>query len=566
MANLTPSGWDTDDNITAGEQARWARDANGTICMVDPDNEQQAAYVAQLETDGMGNAIGLSGVKGLIYPTGLDQSSEISQYINDMASSGNPAEFSTGEYIIGTPMTLHSRKLLPSKYGTKGVGLTLRGAGAGETVFKDVSGGVSPTILIGADPAFGIGNRNYLTKLSGFSLIKCDTAGNPLPVQTLSGSAIEMRPIAAAGEVVHTTKLTDIYIDGYNYGVSLDDCTLVEFNNVWFCEFLQAIRLGYNADIVKIQNCMFGSEQFGSTYRNSAVGIQTGWNAGFNTPGASNCISISNTWFMKIGLAYLANDTNDRNVVFDSAYFEDCRQYYKAVSTASRTFYVNFDSCNFSHPTVNDSTDAKIQFTSTNTIHSLRIQDCSADSGTTSNAFVEIASNLGQIVWSKNRIGQSSFGQIRQTKSGVAGYRTLPNIQDTGGGTYIFGYGDGGLVRRGGDWIDYSVSPASGTTLTVDHLLGDRYAVTLPDGDITVTHAAYSPSGFSVGTRVRIQFTAPSTVSSTRTVTWGGAFRAISPTFSVTASDASKRRLFEFECINTSSNVWVQVNPDVGFN
>jgi len=61
MANLTPSGWDTDDNITAGEGARWARDANGTLCMVDPDNEQQAAYVAQLATDAAGNAIGLSG-------------------------------------------------------------------------------------------------------------------------------------------------------------------------------------------------------------------------------------------------------------------------------------------------------------------------------------------------------------------------------------------------------------------------------------------------------------------------------------------------------------------------
>ena len=51
MANLTPNGWDTDDNITAGEQARWARDANGNLCMVDPDNEQQAVYVAQLATD-----------------------------------------------------------------------------------------------------------------------------------------------------------------------------------------------------------------------------------------------------------------------------------------------------------------------------------------------------------------------------------------------------------------------------------------------------------------------------------------------------------------------------------
>lgn len=55
MANLTPSGWETDDNITAGEQARWARDANGALCMVDPDNEQQAAYVAQLVTDAAGN-------------------------------------------------------------------------------------------------------------------------------------------------------------------------------------------------------------------------------------------------------------------------------------------------------------------------------------------------------------------------------------------------------------------------------------------------------------------------------------------------------------------------------
>ena len=57
MANLTPNGWETDDNITAGEQARWARDANGTLCMVDPDNEQQAAYVAQLATDASGNPL-----------------------------------------------------------------------------------------------------------------------------------------------------------------------------------------------------------------------------------------------------------------------------------------------------------------------------------------------------------------------------------------------------------------------------------------------------------------------------------------------------------------------------
>ena len=57
MANLTPNGWETDDNITAGEQARWARDANGTLCMVDPDNEQQAAYVAQLATDAAGQTV-----------------------------------------------------------------------------------------------------------------------------------------------------------------------------------------------------------------------------------------------------------------------------------------------------------------------------------------------------------------------------------------------------------------------------------------------------------------------------------------------------------------------------
>ena len=61
MANLTPNGWETDDNITAGEQARWARDANGTLCMVDPDNEQQAAYVAQLATDA-------GGVDGIFEP------------------------------------------------------------------------------------------------------------------------------------------------------------------------------------------------------------------------------------------------------------------------------------------------------------------------------------------------------------------------------------------------------------------------------------------------------------------------------------------------------------------
>jgi len=60
MANLTPNGWETDDNITAGEQARWARDANGALCMVDPDNEQQAAYVAQLAMDAAGNVIGLN--------------------------------------------------------------------------------------------------------------------------------------------------------------------------------------------------------------------------------------------------------------------------------------------------------------------------------------------------------------------------------------------------------------------------------------------------------------------------------------------------------------------------
>ena len=95
MANLTPNGWDTDDNITAGEQARWARDANGNLCMVDPDNEQQAAYVAQLAADAKTKS---AVYFGLTPSATQDHTALLKSALQAATAEGWAIQFDAGQY------------------------------------------------------------------------------------------------------------------------------------------------------------------------------------------------------------------------------------------------------------------------------------------------------------------------------------------------------------------------------------------------------------------------------------------------------------------------------------
>lgn len=91
--------------------------------------------VAVFSEDASGNTVlvGPDGIKGYgtqaLLPTGNDQASEIEQYINDTAGD-YAAVLGSGDFIIGSPLTLYSRHNYGTKWGQKGIGLGLKGQGA----------------------------------------------------------------------------------------------------------------------------------------------------------------------------------------------------------------------------------------------------------------------------------------------------------------------------------------------------------------------------------------------------------------------------------------------------
>lgn len=476
-----------------------------------------------------------SSVRYLV-PTGNDDSALVEEFVNDMAASGEIAGLD-GEFIIAQPMAWYSHRLTDDgsgKWGNKGIGLNVQGKGAGNTVLKVT--GNSP-ITIQAATNKNIGARNYLTKVSGLSALRY-VGSSPIAAGTTDGSLFMCVP-AQAGDCFHTPKFSDLFLDGFDYPLTLSDCTLPELDTVWFHEFKDAIRLGYNIDLLKIRHGMFGSEQFGSTYMNNSRAITSDYSDGIHSFVSNNCVEIEQTWFMKHGDAYVQNDTANCLVTFNNCYFEDMYRYFRAKFTSTETrASVQFKGCHFSKPQSNEPTvtdpavvgyGSRIQFDGDPAVTGgvrpiLTIENCTADLVPVTNSWVSFNNRTGAISWKNNQIAASStLGHIRCIRSAQLQNRTFPEY---GQGSYVLGNSlSAGLGIVVGQKVKTSIIGAVGGTLNINHLVATHYEVTLPDGDFTI--ATDPTQSLDTGEEITVILKAPATVTGSRNVYFNARLRGL---------------------------------------
>jgi hypothetical protein len=316
------------------------------------------------------------------------------------------------------------------------------------------------------------------------------------------------------------------------------------FERCWFQEFENGIRLGYNSDIIKITECLFGLEQFVTgSERNSAIAVKTGWDTAESTPGNGNNIFLSFNWFMGIGAAFDLG-ASEGQIHFFHNYFERVLQYYK--TTAGTVNALLFDSNTWSQMNVNDSSAAKI------------------DLGTDGNTRVEFKNNLGSgtptgpmisftgfntlIRWSKN---YNLGSHIKYADGSNPRTLTLPN---GGTGDHVFG-GTYGIAQTSGDLR--STERAGTGSITCYWYDGDINNFAAMTGNITV-YMASTATPPPVGQRVKFRFKAAATNPENYDITldpsWVVPFTFAQPG----ASDANKQTLVEVERV---SNGWIVVSP-----
>lgn len=523
-------------------------------------------------TGGSKFFVGDKAHDGVLMPSGGDDAARITEYVSDMAASGLRARLGPGDFVVGAPMVWRSRQVM-GKWGAKGIGLKVIGAGGGNTRLLWASASNTDAMLrIDSPASAGIGSRNYLTEVEGVSFSRAP-GGAEIAAGTTSGVGIMGVP-EAAGQVLHTCRFRDLVIDGFDYGMTLSDCTLAELDTVWFVEFLVGLRVGYNIDICKIRHSMFGSEQFGTSYRNSAVAIQNGFSDGFNPATSENIIEIEHTWFMKHGKAFEANSTSLAGVRFNRVYLEDMRQYFHHVGTSNGDSVVSFSECHFSHPTTNDTAQsdplladyrAKIQFDGDPAVTGgkrpiLTVRDCTADALQPANAWVSFNARNG-IVKIENTTWRPSalYGHVRCTRTSHAGWRDVPPDGSGILGTWTLGDSNqGGLGVIDGNHIETSATIPSGGTYEIDVLNGTIQYLTLPDGNCTINVLAYAGVApnrmISTQTAVKVILVVPASVGATRTITWGSRMKTGVSTTQYGAGDANKRLVLMLEGYSNSGS------------
>ena len=530
-------------------------------------------------------------------PTGLDQTAEIQQYCNDTTKGKVFADFSQGDFIITGDITIHPRFNASEEWGY-GYGLNLRGIAPEATRLIDARATkTTPVILITDPTGVGIdpdGNRRQIQSLlSGFSLLSANTAGTPNPLGTLSGVGLMSKAVVGTGygaNVLHSSQIERVRFSGYDYPLSLDDCTQIEISHCRFTEFLTAIRVGGNADLWDINFCGFGSELFGSTYRNNSVCIHMNWTAGVIPAGSANLFTVDNAWVMKVG-DFIKTTATSRPIFIRRAYLENVLRYFYAAPGAgvSTTNPVVFEACHFSTMNANDSASAlkgnagfssKIQFgdadasstsTSAGPVPHLTLRHCTGD-GTPANALVTFTNRDGNIQWDKNDIPPSlTYGHLRCLRDGWERYVTAGNYQ----GTPVWGrwsYGrnqSSGLAVLEGDPVVKQATIAAAGTYNIDHVNGSQFELTLPDGDCTIDVAAYvaGPPSPTMGSGVELDVVliAPATVTGSRTITWGARLSMPAATLSFSAADQGKRATFKIRSFKESGNVMRIISRDPVF-
>lgn len=518
---------------------------------VDPDGaywDDELVYT-QTNADGSVSLVGAGGTyQSFLLPTGNDQASEIEQYINDTAGN-TAAVLGGGDFIIGSPLTLYSRHNYGAKWGSKGIGLGLKAAGAENTRILYTGSKASPCFLItdpgSTDPE--ISNRNTFGEFSGFSLLSAQSDGTENPALTVNGSAIEAR--GTTSDVLHGMRFKDLRLDGWQYGISLDNATGASFERCWFQEFEAAIRLGYNSDVIKVAECMFGLEQFSSgNERNSAIAIKTGWDTSAWDGGNGNNILLMLNLFMAIGVGIDIGATENQIYIFNN-YFERVQRYYK--TTAGSIGALVWDGNTFSQPNVNDSAEAKIHLgTAGNT--RIEFKNNLAPSGTPTESWIKFQGFNTSIKWSKNYL----LGpHIEYTDGTNTRTLTLPN---SGTGEHSFG-GVYGIARTSGDEATQTLATTG--AITVNWYDADIFDIPAMTGNITL----YMPASATpppVGIRKKFRIRAGATSPETKAVTFDTStpYFKFGYTFAQPgASDANKITTVEVE--RSTNGHWIVVSP-----
>lgn len=526
--------------------------------------------------------LGAGGGSSALIPSGGDDTAAIQSHIDTMAAAGKPVEFGPGDFRITSRIELRSSSLV-DKWSGQGIGLSLRGAGPGNTRFMCSQPATDAAFFMSAPTAAGIGNRNYMFEFDGFSMHRCTSGVSQIAQGSTSGKGIEIAPEVAAGEVFAFGRANRLYFDGFDYPLTLSDVTGFEIDNTWFHEFLTAIRAGYNNDIITIRHCMFGSEQFGVSYRNNAIAYQNGYLDGFHAAAANDdCVVFESCWFMKIGKAFEnAADIGIKGLRFDKCYFEDVRQYVHALGTTGQ-MNLEMRGNKFSKHTANDVTQtdptvagymAKIQFDGTVTVTNgvqpyVTMEDNVADYVAGANAWISLNNRLGRVFWKNNYMRSSAaFGHVRCIRSGYATWRTLPN---DGLGQWVLGDTDmGGVGILSGEPVQVAATISAASTYNISTLSGNHFLLTLPDGDCTIESLAYSgtpPSHLvSANTKVKVTLIVPASVTGTRTITWGSSLKMNAGTLTFTAAEQGKRTTIILEGYSNSGNALQLASRDPAF-
>ncbi len=565
----------------------WVVDSSNKVVGVQTSRGNESQVFPIYATDPTTGAVtGLVGPDGgvvastWLLPSGGDDTAALESWVNDCAARGVPALLGPGDFIVTGSMVWRSHKVI-SKWGGKGIGLDVRGCGAGNTKLFYSGPDASPMITVNSPTAEGIGNRNYLTNIEGMSWLRAANGTTEISSGSTSGSAFYGTP-SAQYEVFHTPRFKDLFIDGFDNHITLDDCTLAEFDTVWFNEFLNAVRSGYNTDICKFRHCMFGSEQFGASFRNSATAFRGGYTSGIWTAGSENIVEFEHCWFMKIGIAaYFPNSQDVRGVRFNRAYFEDVRQYFVHDGVSNNWSAVSFEQCHFSKPTSNDTTQndptvagyqARIQFGGDIAVTGgkqpiLSIKNCTSDIVAPANAWVSFNNRTGTIVWENNVMAPSaSFGHVRCIRSGYASWRSFPDRAGTYSGRYTLGDANqGGIGLVESQPIEVSATISAGATYDIDTLAGNVFYLTLPDGDCTINTFNYTGVApnrlISALTRWKVVLIVPASVASTRTITWGGRLKMNAATLTYGTADANKRLSIVLEGYSNSGSTMQLASP-----
>lgn len=526
-------------------------------------------------------------------PTGYDQTSELQQYFNDSVGGFLEADLGAGDFIITGDLTIYPRRVAEWE-ANYGYGLKLYGSGPNTTRLIDARATkTNPLLLITEPIGVDTGNRAQMCFIKNISLISANTSGTPNPLGTLSGVGLMAKASSGSGYgayVFASSKLEGIIFHGYEYPLSLADTTQIEISHCRFDEFLTAIRMGGNADLWNINHCGFGSDAFGTNYRSSSVCIDNNWDSGTVPTGGANNFKAENCWSMKVGTFYRnsAPTISDSAIRFVGCYFEDVRRYYYAdFTTLDTACRVVFDTCHFSHMNNNDFISAvksnneygaRIQFGSTgiNTAAStgptpyLTLKNCSGD-GTPSNALVSFNNRTGRIKWDTNEIpANSTYGHVRCIRDGYESWRNLANSQTPAVGSWVLGDDQAaGLKIINGEPMLKSATIASGGTYNINHINGNIFELTLPDGNCTIDYAAYSgtpPSPLlAAGTEIDLILIVPATVTVARTITWGARMAMNAGTLNYSTTEQNKRCQIKLRAPKDSGNVLQLISRDPVF-